>query len=52
VLVAWTGWVQEEDRRRSEEAGFDAHVVRPVDDRALRKLLAELVGSHSQTVDR
>src|SRR4029453_1846719 len=41
-LVALTGWGQDEDRRRSEEAGFDAHVVKPVDDAVLRRLLAEL----------
>jgi CheY-like chemotaxis protein len=41
TLVALTGWGQEEDRRRSEEAGFDAHMVKPVDFAALTKLLAE-----------
>ena len=30
-LVALTGWGQEDDRRRSREAGFDAHLVKPVD---------------------
>ncbi len=40
MLVALAGWGQEEDRRRSEEAGFDAHMVKPVDDRALERLLA------------
>jgi CheY-like chemotaxis protein len=42
VLVALTGWGQDEDRRRSEEAGFDAHLVKPVDEIALRTLLADL----------
>ncbi len=41
-LVALTGWGQEEDRRRTEEAGFHHHVVKPVDPAALMKLLAEL----------
>jgi PAS domain S-box-containing protein len=41
-LVALTGWGQEEDRRRSREAGFDAHLVKPIDLDALTKLLAEL----------
>jgi len=50
VLVALTGWGQDEDRRRSEEAGFDAHVVKPVDDVRLGKLLAELA-SRNQTVE-
>ncbi len=40
-LVALTGWGQEDDRRRSGEAGFDAHLVKPVDLAALRQLLAE-----------
>jgi len=43
-LVALTGWGQEEDRQRSEEAGFDAHLVKPVDFAALTKLLAEWAG--------
>lgn len=30
-LVALTGWGQEEDRRRSEDAGFDHHLVKPAD---------------------
>jgi CheY-like chemotaxis protein len=41
TLVALTGWGQEEDRRHSEEAGFDAHMIKPVDVAALSKLLAE-----------
>jgi signal transduction histidine kinase len=41
TLVALTGWGQEEDRRLSEEAGFDSHLVKPVDLAALTKLLAE-----------
>lgn len=40
-LVALTGWGQSEDRRRSEEAGFDAHLVKPVDVNAITELLAE-----------
>jgi CheY-like chemotaxis protein len=41
VLVALTGWGQEEDRRKSTEAGFDVHMVKPVDYAALMTLLAE-----------
>jgi signal transduction histidine kinase len=41
-LVALTGWGQEEDRRRSHEAGFNGHLVKPVDPAALEKLLADL----------
>jgi CheY-like chemotaxis protein len=42
VLIAVTGWGHEEDRRRSLEAGFDKHMVKPVDPGALMKLLAGL----------
>jgi CheY-like chemotaxis protein len=42
VLVALTGWGQDDDRRRSKQAGFDAHLVKPVDPTALGKLLDEL----------
>ena len=41
-IVALTGWGQEEDRRRSREAGFDRHMVKPVDPADLVKLLTEL----------
>ena len=40
LLVAMTGWGQEEDRRRSREAGFDHHLVKPVEPNALEMLLA------------
>jgi two-component system, chemotaxis family, CheB/CheR fusion protein len=49
LLVALTGWGQSEDRRRSKEAGFDAHMVKPVDERVLRKLLTEF-GAAKQDV--
>ncbi len=42
VLVALTGWGQEEDRRMSDAAGFDAHLVKPIEPSALEKLLASL----------
>jgi CheY-like chemotaxis protein len=42
VLVAVTGWGQDEDKRRSREAGFDHHLVKPVDADALQELLAGL----------
>lgn len=39
VIIALTGWGQEEDRRRSQEAGFDHHLVKPVELTALTALL-------------
>jgi CheY-like chemotaxis protein len=41
LLVALTGWGQEEDRRKSKEAGFNAHLIKPVDLPALFKILAD-----------
>ena len=41
-LVALTGWGQEEDRRRTEEAGFNCHMVKPVDTDTLLTLLSSL----------
>jgi two-component system, chemotaxis family, CheB/CheR fusion protein len=40
LIIALTGWGQEEDRRRSREAGFDHHLVKPVDMGTLEGLLA------------
>jgi len=42
VIVALTGWGQEEDKRRSSEAGFNQHMVKPVDPATLEKLLVGL----------
>jgi PAS domain S-box-containing protein len=41
-LAALTGWGQPEDRRRSAEAGFDHHLVKPVEPDALDRLLADM----------
>ena len=39
VVIALTGWGQEDDRRKSEEAGFNGHLVKPVDYDKLLELL-------------
>ena len=39
MIYALTGWGQEEDRRRSRDAGFDGHFVKPVDHRELLEAL-------------
>jgi PAS domain S-box-containing protein len=41
-IVALTGWGQDEDKRRSAEAGFNGHLVKPVEPAALDRLLTEL----------
>jgi PAS domain S-box-containing protein len=41
LLIAITGWGQEDDRRRSHEAGFDHHLTKPVDFNRLLALMAE-----------
>ena len=40
ILVAMTGWGQDADRQKTKDAGFDAHLVKPVDHAQLAKLLA------------
>jgi CheY-like chemotaxis protein len=40
TLIALTGWGNDDDRRRSREAGIDHHLVKPVDLRVLEDLLA------------
>jgi len=41
VILAQTGWGQDEDRRRTKEAGFDHHLVKPVDPADLLARLAD-----------
>ena len=52
VLVALTGWGQEDDRRRTSEAGFDHHLVKPLDLYALSALLAPAAGGPKRRGDR
>ena len=39
MLIALTGWGQSEDRRQSKEAGFNHHLVKPIDFETLKKLI-------------
>jgi len=39
LIIALTGWGQEEDRRKTAQAGFDNHLVKPVDHVDLNKLI-------------
>jgi PAS domain S-box-containing protein len=48
VLVAMTGWGQEEDVRKSREAGFDHHLVKPSEPAVLEKLLAEVAARRNR----
>ena len=41
MIVAVTGWGQDEDRRRSKEAGFDHHLVKPAHPDAIEQLFVE-----------
>lgn len=41
LLIAVTGWGQESDREKSRQAGFDHHLVKPVDHAVLDRLLAQ-----------
>lgn len=43
IIVALTGWGLPKDRRRSLDAGFDAHLVKPVDPVALQRTIREFL---------
>jgi CheY-like chemotaxis protein len=47
ILVAFTGYGQDEDRRRVREAGFDYHLVKPLESAALEKILDSVAGRSS-----
>ena len=48
VLIALTGWGQEGDRERSREAGFDLHLVKPVDYARLAAFLAQMPSGQTE----
>ncbi len=48
VLVALTGWGQEDDRRRASEAGFDHHLLKPAEIEALQQLLSNIESTSPQ----
>ena len=43
-LISTSGYGQEEDKQHALAAGFDAHLVKPIDFRELQRLLSELAG--------
>ena len=45
VLVALTGWGQDEDKRRSQEAGFDYHLTKPPEPEVLERLIASSIAA-------
>jgi signal transduction histidine kinase/ActR/RegA family two-component response regulator len=49
-LFALTGWGQEEDRERARQAGFDQHLVKPVDPETLSQLLSRTLSESTRTL--
>lgn len=47
LLIAQTGWGQEEDRTRTKAAGFDAHLTKPIDPETLYNLITMPRGVHN-----
>jgi two-component system, chemotaxis family, CheB/CheR fusion protein len=45
VLIALTGWGQEQDKQAAKAAGFDEHLTKPVDPDAVERILDRLLGS-------
>jgi CheY-like chemotaxis protein len=52
VLVAMTGYGREKERQRSQEAGFDHHLVKPADFRTLEQLLAQVSQKAAQATQQ
>ena len=52
TIIALTGWGQEADRTKTREAGFDFHLVKPVDFVQLERLLSELKQDGEGTLSR
>ena len=51
-LIAVTGYGQEHDRNRTRAAGFDAHLVKPVDIQQVSELIVELLGTGEPMLNR
>jgi PAS domain S-box-containing protein len=52
LLIALTGWGQDEDRRRSVDAGFDAHIVKPVNVAEVQQWLAKTFPAEGREAER
>jgi PAS domain S-box-containing protein len=50
LLIAVTGWGQDDDRRRAKEAGFDHHLVKPIDPGIIAPLMARCLADASSSV--
>ncbi|HYJ16721.1 MAG TPA: ATP-binding protein, partial [Candidatus Limnocylindria bacterium] len=48
TLIAQTGWGRDEDRELSRQAGFQHHLIKPIDHQLLEKLLGEIFGAMSR----
>jgi CheY-like chemotaxis protein len=51
ILVAFTGYGQDEDRRRVREAGFDHHLIKPLEPAALEKILDSVAADAEAACD-
>ena len=49
LLVAMTGWGQQQDKRKATDAGFDVHLTKPADPRELEALLAQRTRAKSSS---
>jgi CheY-like chemotaxis protein len=47
LLIATTGWAQAEDRRRTAEAGFDLHLVKPFEPSVVLELISQWSGQRT-----
>jgi CheY-like chemotaxis protein len=52
ILIALTGWGQKQDRQRTQDAGFDAHLTKPVNYDAIMEILTELTAGSPATANQ
>ena len=50
TLIALTGWGQEQDQQQARDAGFDHHMVKPVDTSALMNVLLDRQAARTPSV--
>jgi CheY-like chemotaxis protein len=52
LLIAVTGWGQDEDKRKAQSAGFDQHLTKPVDPDQIERLLDAFLSAAPAAVER
>jgi CheY-like chemotaxis protein len=49
MLVALTGWGQEDDKARAREAGFDHHLTKPAEPEMMERMITDCAARRAET---